>query len=138
MPRRPRPTTRRPPQHGEHTEKAKPAASSSRAKTVSTKGKGRIQSHQDHSESDSSSSGSGVEGFSEDEDGSDGALSNSGEDEDELRADAEPDAARVAQWVDEEELENISEEEEESTDGGENADSTRLVRSLALLAFPGK
>ena len=105
---------------------------------MSTKGEARIQSHKDHSDSDSSSSGFGDENLSEDEDGSDGAVSDLGEDEDELRADAEPDAARVAQWVDEEELENISEEEEESTDGGENADSSRLVRSLALLAFPGK
>lgn len=137
MPRRPRPIARRPPQHGEHTENAKPAASSSRAKTVSTKGEARIQSHKDHSDSDSSSSGFGDENLSEDEVGSDGTVSDSGEDEDELRADAEPDAARVAQWVDDEELENVS-EEEEGTDGGENADSSRLVRSLALLAFPGK
>ena len=104
---------------------------------MSTKGEARIQSHKDHSDSDSSSSGFGDENLSEDEVGSDGTVSDSGEDEDELRADAEPDAARVAQWVDDEELENVS-EEEEGTDGGENADSSRLVRSLALLAFPGK
>ena len=49
--------------------------------------------------------------------------------EDDPYADAEPDAARVAQWVDEEELDNVSDESE--SEGDEEADGEVALETEA-------
>ncbi|KAI0724625.1 hypothetical protein C8T65DRAFT_704438 [Cerioporus squamosus] len=131
MPRRPRPASRLILKHGESSMKPKPAAGSSHAKTATTKG--RVQLQEDDIESNASVSGSGGSKGSSEKHGMDGDSSGSEVGEDELDADAEPDAPRVAQWVDEEELDNLSDEEESTTE--EDVDNSRLEADLQSLPF---
>ncbi|RPD82484.1 DUF947-domain-containing protein [Lentinus tigrinus ALCF2SS1-7] len=131
MPRRPRPATRRRPQQGESPEKFKPAASASRAKSAATER--RSQPQKENSEVDSSVSESGSEDSFEEDENLDEDLSRSEAEEGELDMDDEPDTARVAQWVDEEELDDLSEEEDST--GDESADKSRLQADLQSLSF---
>lgn len=123
MPRRPRPATRRPPQHATATApvKGKVAPPLPAVKTASRlKRKAQVQ------DDDSEAEGSSTHLDSEDllEERSDSGASGSEEEEENSYADAEPDVARAAQWVDEEELDTMSEESEGEDDDDNNA---RLV-----------
>ncbi len=130
MPRRPRPTSRRPPQNAIISPvKAIPTPPVSRGKSASGP-KLRRKPHPEEAEPDESSADSDSEGFGPS--GAGASRSESEEDglgEDALDADdgAEPDAPRVAQWVDDEELDEVSEEESESSED-EEAHKSRLVR----------
>ncbi|RDX55784.1 DUF947-domain-containing protein [Lentinus brumalis] len=130
MPRRPRPASRLLRQRGEPSNKPKPAVGASHAKTATVKR--RAQHQEDDTASDATPSASGSGEISEDED-MNGEPPGSEVGEDELDADAEPDAARVAQWVDEEELDNLSGEEESTED--EDVDNSRLELDLQSLPF---
>lgn len=87
--------------------------------------------------SGSDTSASEDEGFFEDEEASE--ESPSIEDEDDFDVDAEPDAARVAQWVDEEELDETPDEDEDESDSadGRHIDGARLVRLSLFLSDNG-
>ncbi|KAI8990504.1 hypothetical protein BD414DRAFT_438126 [Trametes punicea] len=127
MPRRPRPATRNPPKHSlTVAEQLKPSAARS------VRGD---REEQDVSESESSSSYSEVLESVEEELG-DSGVGTDDEQENLDEVGVEPDAPRVAQWVDEEELDELSdsasgsEEEEE-----EEVDNARLEADLRALPF---
>ncbi|KAI0756921.1 hypothetical protein C8Q80DRAFT_65573 [Daedaleopsis nitida] len=136
MPRRPRPASRRPPQYAGSPVKAKPATKAAPVKTASaTRTNRKHPVSQENSESETTASHSDSEGsFEEGEGSSDAGSSGSEAGEDDLNADAEPDVARVAQWVDEDDLDVGSEEEEESSDE-EEGDGARLEADLHSLSF---
>lgn len=123
MPRRPRPASRKLPPSAP-AQKLKSALVSSRPTPGSVKTSGR-RLEEGASESESSGSQSGLE----EEESSE--KKDSGGEQEEFDADAEPDVPRVAQWVDEEDLEDISDEEFESSSGEseEEVDGDRLVRA---------
>lgn len=135
MPRRPRPVSRKPPQNAIISPvNAKPAPPVSRGIPGRQKPRGKPQpaeAESDESLADSDSNPDSEEFF---ERGSSGAgPSSSGAEEDELGEDgleagdeAEPDAPRTAQWVDDAELDEVSEEESEGSED-EDAHKSRLV-----------
>ena len=127
MPRRPRPASRKPPQHAISVTNGRTGSATAQAKTP-RKPDSQVKLPQADSDSAASGSNSGSEDFFEDDSDSDPSGSEAEEEaeEDDPYADAEPDAARVAQWVDEEELDNVSDESE--SEGDEEADGARLVR----------
>ncbi|KAL1951864.1 hypothetical protein VTO73DRAFT_1013 [Trametes versicolor] len=129
MPRRPRPASRKLPPSAP-AQKLKSALVSSRPTPGSVKTSGR-RLEEGASESESSGSQSGLE----EEESSE--KKDSGGEQEEFDADAEPDVPRVAQWVDEEDLEDISDEEFESSSGEseEEVDGDRLEADLKALPF---
>ncbi|KAI0801191.1 hypothetical protein C8Q74DRAFT_1240714 [Fomes fomentarius] len=132
MPRRPRPATRRPPQHATATApyKGKVAPPLPAVKTASRSSR-KAQVQDDDSEAEGSSSHSDSEELSEEQ--SDSGASGTEDEEENPYADAEPDAARAAQWVDEEELDEMSEESEGEEDEEDN--HARLEADLQSLSF---
>ncbi|TBU63874.1 hypothetical protein BD310DRAFT_841291 [Dichomitus squalens] len=143
MPRRPRPASRRTSQRAA-TSSVKAAHTATRAKPA--RGSRSKANHtQEESESDESAvAGSSSDGFFEE--GASGLGTSGPEDEeDDLGGgesyvgefdDAEPDAPRVAQWVDDEELdeEDVLEEASESSEDEEGTKS-HLQASLRSLSF---
>ncbi|KAJ8495620.1 hypothetical protein ONZ51_g1614 [Trametes cubensis] len=128
MPRRPRPDARRPPQRAAAAAiKFKPAAAAAPAKVS------RMQFEEDVSEEEASGSGSPSDDSHEETDTSSGSDSGA-EDFDE--ADAEPDAPRVAQWVDEEELDELSVEDSESDGSDEEGALNHEQLEADLKALP--
>lgn len=143
MPRRPRPASRRPASNSVGSpEKAKAAQPASRAKSASSS-RPKPTYHEEASGSEDSAiagsesdeffeegaSGSGSSGSEDDEDGLEGSNFQGGDYDD-----AEPDAPRVAQWVDDEELDAVSEEESESSEDEETQQS-RLVCPVICLSM---
>ena len=134
MPRRPRPASRRPPQH-----ELPPQQNASKPRAPGSEKTGRRPEIQvQELNSDEGSSGSGDDESFDQESGIESRSDL--EDEFDDIDDAEPDAPRVAQWVDEEELDGISaEDSEEDVTGDEldEVDGTRLVcfecRSFTLI-----
>ncbi|KAI0651924.1 hypothetical protein C8Q79DRAFT_922543 [Trametes meyenii] len=129
MPRRSRPANRRPSKH---------PSSSSFASTsvVPTKPKpgGPSRSHmKEEPQSKSSHPHSGVEDSSQ-ADSQDSATSSEDEGED-LDIDAEPDAPRVAQWLDEEDLDEAPSEEDSEDQSSEEDDHDHLQADLKALPF---
>ncbi|KAH9898328.1 hypothetical protein C8Q73DRAFT_395303 [Cubamyces lactineus] len=126
MPRRPRPDARKPPQRvaaaaGKFKPAAAPSAKASRR---------QIDQVSEAEASGSESSSNGSQGQLE-------AISDSESGEDFDDADAEPDAPRVAQWVDEEELDELTDEDSESEDSDEEEtlDHEQLEAGLKALPF---
>ncbi|KAI1797947.1 hypothetical protein LXA43DRAFT_982743 [Ganoderma leucocontextum] len=139
MPRRSRPTSRRPPQNAIISPiKAKPAPPVSGGKSANSP-KLQRKTYSEEPESEASSVDSASEEFFEgDPSGAGTSRSESEEDglEDDLDAgdEPEPDAPRVAQWVDDEELDEVSEQESENSEE-EEARKSRLQAGLQSLSF---
>ncbi|OSD03137.1 DUF947-domain-containing protein [Trametes coccinea BRFM310] len=139
MPRRPRPATRRVPSHiAAAASKSSVTAASAHGKSVSRKPSRKHFEEEEVSDSESSGSGSQhSESSPEESDASQSGSENSAEEFEEM--DAEPDAPRVAQWVDEEELDALSDEasnsESDEEEEGEEVDHKRLEESLKTLPF---
>ena len=130
MPRRPRPSSRKAPQRAAPTQQA--VSSSSQVtgvdKIASRTTRQQPQAQESPSHSEASSSVSEGDALSGDE--SSDAYSSDLDDED-ADAGAEPHVPRVAQWVDEEELEAISGEGSSLEDSEEDIDDgARLVSLL--------
>lgn len=118
MPRRPRPASRRPPARAApHPQPVERAAKSQRARET---------------EEDSTSSASGSEDLFESEgDEGSSSLGDSSDSEESIAAEAEVpdvDGARVVQWVDDEEVEEVSEAESESESGASEEEPQHTVR----------
>ncbi|KAI0361536.1 DUF947-domain-containing protein [Trametes cingulata] len=133
MPRRSRPASRKPPQH---PMSILPQEKSVRVATNARPGSSRKRADQeDLSDSETSGSHSGTEDYSGEasEDSGSGSDSEQGD----FEADAEPDAPRVAQWMDEEDLDEASngDSESESSEDEEEADDDRLEADLKALPF---
>ncbi|KAI9069293.1 DUF947-domain-containing protein [Trametes sanguinea] len=138
MPRRPRPAARKVPSHiADAASKSTVSASSAHGKSVSRKPSRKHFEAEEDSESEGSGFGSQDVGSSQEE--SEGSQSGSDGGGDYEDMDAEPDAPRVAQWVDEEELDALSDEasesESEEEEDGEEVDHKRLEASLKALPF---
>ncbi|KAI0778257.1 hypothetical protein BD413DRAFT_507953 [Trametes elegans] len=132
MPRRARPATRKPPQRAASSATQRQAAlvhsatksRSTRKPAEPTSGSESEFEHQSPSED------------SEEDPADSGSGSGSDDEQNDYEIDAEPDAPRVAQWMDEEELEEISDEESESAGSEDDeADNKRLEADLKALPF---
>ncbi|KAI0335200.1 DUF947-domain-containing protein [Cubamyces sp. BRFM 1775] len=131
MPRRPRPNARRPPQ------RAAPATSKSKS-SIAAAHSGKVSRRQFEEDVSEEEQGSGSESLSDhSQEDSDASSEPESGGEDFEEADAEPDAPRVAQWVDEEELDEVSDEESESQDSDEEEalDHAQLEAGLKALPF---